>query len=208
MPAAALSSAGISLPELPWAPNALEPHISAETIGTHHGKHHRAYVEKARTMAAEAGMADRPIEEVILFAARDERHRPLFNNVAQAWNHAFYWKSLRPQATRPTGALLAKIEAGFGNVQALAEALKTAAVNQFASGWAWLVLDARRDLRIVTTSNAGNPLVEGQVPLLTIDVWEHAYYIDRREKRAAYVAAVVDHLLDWEFAARNLEGAA
>jgi Fe-Mn family superoxide dismutase len=134
--------------------------------------------------------------------------RTLFNSAAQAWNHAFYWSSLRPQGGRgPQGALAARIRAEFGDEERFAAAFKAAATGHFGSGWAWLVLDGKA-LKIVTTSNADTPTVHGQAPLLVIDVWEHAYYLDHRERRAAYVAGVVDHLLNWEFAARNFERAA
>jgi Fe-Mn family superoxide dismutase len=180
----------IELPPLPYSHDALEPYISARTLQTHHGKHHRAYVDKANALIGEdAGT----LEEIVRRSAADPAKKALFNNAAQAWNHAFYWRSLRPKAG-PAPRELAK----WG------EELKAAAVGHFGSGWAWLVHDGA-DLKVVTTANADTPLVHGMTPLLVIDVWEHAYYLDHQERRAAYVGAVVDHLLDWEFAAANLK---
>ena len=173
----------IELPELPYPVDALEPYISARTLSTHHGKHHRAYVDKANALNG-----DRPgsLDEIIIRAAGDSSKKALFNNAAQAWNHAFYWRSLRPKS----GA----IPREFSKV---AEELKAAAVGHFGSGWAWLVREGT-NLKVMTTSNADTPLVRGLAPLLVIDVWEHAYYLDHQERRAAYVAAVVDNLLDWD----------
>ena len=178
------------LPDLPYPVDALEPFISARTLQTHHGKHHRAYVEKANTLLGEdAGSA----EEVIARSARSPATKALFNNAAQAWNHAFYWKSLRPGGRRAPGEFAAHIER-----------LKAAAIGHFGSGWVWLVQEAG-EIKVVATSNADTPLIHGTTPLLVIDVWEHAYYLDRQERRADYVNAVVDHLLDWDFAAANLQ---
>jgi Fe-Mn family superoxide dismutase len=178
----------IELPPLPYPLAALEPHISARTLATHHGKHHRAYVDKTNLLAgAQAGS----LEEIMVRAAADPTQRALFNNAAQAWNHAFHWRSLTP--------LGGKAPRRFSEY---VEPLRAAAVGHFGSGWAWLVRDGS-ELKVVTTSNADTPLVRGQVPLLVIDVWEHAYYLDRQERRAAYVDAVVDHLLNWDFAEAN-----
>ncbi len=182
----------IELPPLPYPADALEPYISARTLATHHGKHHRAYVDKANALAADAGGT---LEALLVRAAGDASQKALFNNAAQAWNHAFYWRSLRPKGEK-TPATFAKH----------AEELKTAAKGHFGSGWAWLARDGS-SLRVLSTSNADTPLVHGLVPLLVIDVWEHAYYLDHQERRAEYVDAVVDHLLDWDFAAANLKAA-
>ena len=180
----------IELPQLPYSHDALEPFISARTLQTHHGKHHRAYVDKANALI---GSGAGTLEEIIARAAEDPSKKALFNNAAQAWNHAFYWRSLRPK-----GGAVPKEFAPY------VDELKAAAVGHFGSGWAWLVRNGS-ELRVVTTSNADTPIVHGQTPLLVIDVWEHAYYLDHQERRAAYVAAVVDHLLDWDFAAANLK---
>jgi len=179
----------IDLPDLPYPVDALEPYISARTLRTHHGKHHRAYVEKANALAGDSRSSP---EEIIISAAGDAAKKVLFNNAAQAWNHAFFWRSLRPKGPA-TPAEFAK----------WAEPLKTAALGHFGSGWVWLVREGG-ELKVVSTVNADTPLVHGQVPLLVIDVWEHAYYLDHQERRADYVGAVVDHLLDWDFAAANL----
>ena len=179
----------IELPELPYPADALEPFISARTLQIHHGRHHRAYVEKANTLV---GDIRGTLEELIVRSAADPSKKALFNNAAQAWNHAFYWRSLRPQ-----GGSVPREFAG------LREELKTKAIGHFASGWAWLVREGA-DLKVVTTSNADTPLLHGMTPLLVIDVWEHAYYLDRQERRAEYVNAVVDNLLDWDFAVANL----
>lgn len=175
----------IELPDLPYAADALEPYISARTLSIHHGKHHRAYVDKANALIGETGGS---LEEIIVRAAGDPAQQALFQNAAQAWNHAFYWRSLRPRGGR--------VPREFSK---WAEELKSAAIGHFGSGWAWLVRDGA-DLKVMTTSNAGTPLVYGLTPLLVIDVWEHAYYLDHQERRAAYVAGVVDKLLNWEFA--------
>jgi Fe-Mn family superoxide dismutase len=180
----------IDLPDLPYPHDALEPFISARTLQTHHGKHHRAYVDKTNALI---GDAPGSLEQIIIRAAGDSSKKALFNNAAQAWNHAFYWRSLRPKG--------GSVPQEFSR---FVEELKAAAIGHFGSGWAWLVREGA-DLRVVTTSNAATPFIHGQVPVLVIDVWEHAYYLDHQERRAAYVAAVVDHLLDWDFAAANLK---
>jgi Fe-Mn family superoxide dismutase len=180
----------IKLPELPYPADALEPHISARTLTTHHGKHHRAYVDKTNALIGDAGGT---LEQIILRAAGDSSKKALFNNAAQAWNHAFYWRSLRPKG--------GTIPREFSK---WTDELKAAATGHFGSGWAWLVRDGA-DMKVVTTSNADTPFIHGQTPLLVIDVWEHAYYLDHQERRAAYVGAVVDHLLNWDFAFANLK---
>jgi Fe-Mn family superoxide dismutase len=197
----------VQLPDLPFPYDALEPHISTSTLKTHHGKHHRAYVDKLNALVGSTVLAGGSLEAIVQVSAQRAGSDPsmvaVFNNAAQAWNHAFYWNSLRPQDARgPQGALAERIRAAFGDEARFAAAFKTAATGHFGSGWAWLVLDGAA-LRTVTTANADTPLVHGQAPLLVIDVWEHAYYLDHQERRAAYVAGVVDNLLNWEFAGRN-----
>ena len=199
----------IDLPNLPFAYNALEPFISEATLRTHHGKHHRGYVDKVNILVGDTDLAGASLEAIVeqsaLRAASDPSMALLFNNSAQAWNHAFYWNSLRPKgASGPHGALAARIHADFGDYASFVADFKAAATTHFGSGWAWLVLDGAA-MKIVTTANADTPIVHRQVPLLVIDVWEHAYYLDHQERRAAYVAGVVDNLLNWEFASRNLE---
>ena len=198
----------IELPTLDYSFDALEPHISGATLKTHHGKHHKAYVDKTNALIAGTPLAGASLEEIVRHAAQRRAHESamtkLFNQAAQAWNHSFYWRSLRPPNDgKPQGALGDAIRGTFGSLPQFADALKSAATEQFASGWAWLVLDGR-SLRIVTTSNADTPIVHGQRPLLTIDVWEHAYYLDYQNRRPDFVNAVIDKLLNWDFATENL----
>ena len=199
----------IELLALPYEYDALAPVISEATLRTHHGKHHRGYVDKLNALVRDTKLAGGPLETIAQYAAGRRAASPsmaaIFNNAAQAWNHAFYWRSLRPKGGRgPQGALADRIVADFNSHADFAAAFKSAAAGHFGSGWAWLVLD-QGTLKIVTTSNADTPIVRGQTPLLVIDVWEHAYYLDHQERRAAYVAGVVDSLLNWEFAERNFE---
>jgi Fe-Mn family superoxide dismutase len=196
-----------SLPSLPYPETALEPVISAETLQLHHGKHHKAYIDKANELVAGTRFEGLSLRQIMLATAGNPEHEALFDNVAQAWNHTFYWHSLRPRgAGMPPPALKAQIDSSFGSVMDLKHALATAAKELFGSGWAWLVADSKR-LRVVTTHNAGNPLVEHQVPLLAIDVWEHAYYLDVQNRRPDYVQGVLEQLINWEFAAANASGA-
>lgn len=201
----------IELPNLPYADDALEPHISAETLRLHHGKHHRGYVDKLNGLLRGTGFADKALEVIVQEYAKqsatNKEAASIFNNAAQAWNHAFYWHSLRPPGGRaPEGVLAAQIAATFGGLSACAQALMSASTGHFGSGWAWLVAD-QGALEIVTTANADTPIVHGLTPLLVIDVWEHAYYLDRHERRASYLAAVIDNLLNWEFAEANFSNA-
>jgi superoxide dismutase, Fe-Mn family len=197
----------ITLPKLPYAYAALEPHISRATLEFHHDKHHRAYVEKTKALAKEVHLEDQPLESIVKQTFGKERHAVLFNNAAQAWNHSFYWRSLRPHGGgRPQGPFADRIAADFGSYDSLAQQLAAAAIGRFGSGWAWLVLDGA-GLKVTTTSNADTPLAHGQAPLLTIDVWEHAYYLDRQNRRAEYVTAVIEHLLNWDFASQNFNQA-
>ena len=197
----------VTLPSLPYAYDALSPHISQETLEIHHGKHHRAYVDNVNRMVKDTRLAGLGLERLMQVAAGDSSLRTLLNNAAQAWNHAFLWRSLRPAGgSPPDGVLAERIRIDFGSHERLAEHLALAATTQFGSGWAWLVTDGQT-LKVVQTGNADTPLLHGQVPLLTIDVWEHAYYIDYRNRRDAYVKAVIDHLLNWEFARLGLEQA-
>ena len=194
----------IALPSLPYAYEALEPFISRTTLELHHGKHHKAYVEKARALAKEVRLADLSLELIIRQTARQERHRALFNNAAQAWNHAFYWRSLRPGGGgEPHGEVADRIKSDFGGYPAFMEQFAAAATGQFGSGWAWLVLD-RGKLKVITTANADTPIAHGLIPLLTIDVWEHAYYLDYQNRRGEYANAVINRLINWDFATRNL----
>jgi len=191
-----------TLPPLPYPENALDPVISANTLSFHYGKHHKAYVDKANELVAGTKMADMPLEEVIR-AAHAEKNQKLFNNAAQIWNHTFYWNCLAPKGGKPAGALAKRIESDLGGLDAFNKAFAKAAVETFGSGWAWLV-DKGGKLEIVSTSNAGTPLTTDATPLLTLDVWEHAYYVDYQNKRPDYAAAVIEKLLNWDFAAKNL----
>jgi Fe-Mn family superoxide dismutase len=195
-----------TLPKLPWDEGALDPVISARTIQLHHGKHHKAYVDKANELVAGTKMADMPLEEVVR-AAQAEKNQKLFDNAAQAWNHAFFWSCLRPGGAKPSGEIARRLDADLGGAEAFRKAFAKAAVECFGSGWAWLV-DRGGKLEIVATSNAATPLTSGATPLLTLDVWEHAYYLDYQNRRPEYVEAVIAKLLDWEFAGRQLADAA
>jgi Fe-Mn family superoxide dismutase len=191
------------LPSLPYADNALFPVISANTIGFHYGKHHRAYVDNLNKLIAGTEFADLSLEKIITKTAGKADKTAIFNNAAQAWNHAFYWKSMRTKGGgEPPAALKQKIEASFGSVDACKKELAGAAVSQFGSGWSWLALDGSK-ITVVKTGNADVPLTTGMKPLLTIDVWEHAYYLDYQNRRADYVNAVLDKLINWEFALQN-----
>ena len=191
------------LPPLPYADNALEPVISANTLGFHYGKHHKTYVDNLNKLVTATDLADLSLEEVITATAGKADKVGIFNNAAQIWNHTFYWNSLSPKGGgEPPAALKQKIEAAFGSVDACKKELATAATTQFGSGWAWLVKDGDK-LQVVKTGNADLPLTKGMKPLLTIDVWEHAYYLDYQNRRPDYVNAVLDKLINWGFAADN-----
>jgi Fe-Mn family superoxide dismutase len=192
------------LPPLPYADTALDPVITARTMGFHYGKHHRGYVNNLNKLVAGTDYADMPLQKIIIRTAGRPDKKAIFNNAAQAWNHAFYWQSLKPNGGgEPPAALKQQIEASFGTVAACKQELAGAAMSQFGSGWAWLVLDGKK-LRVEKTGNADVPLTAGMKPLLTIDVWEHAYYLDYQNRRADYVNAVIDRLINWEFAMQNV----
>lgn len=192
------------LPALPYAENVLEPIISTRTIGFHYGKHHKAYVDNLNKVVMETEYADLPLEKIIAGTAGRPENAAIFNNAAQTWNHSFYWKSMSPKGGgEPPVALKQKLEGSFGSVDACRKELATVAVSQFGSGWVWLVLDGDK-LKVIKTGNADVPLTTGMKPLLTIDVWEHAYYLDYQNRRADYVNAVLDKLINWEFALQNL----
>jgi Fe-Mn family superoxide dismutase len=195
--------AGFELAPLPYAEDALEPVISKRTLALHYGKHHRGYVEKLNKAVENTDLAHLALDEVVRRSARDTSLQGVFNNAGQAWNHHFYWRSLSPKGGRPDGELLKRIERDLGGYERFAEAMTKAATGQFGSGWAWLVLDKGK-LRIIATANADTPIVrDGQTPLLTLDVWEHAYYLDYQNRREEHVKKVIDKLLNWGFAAEN-----
>ncbi len=194
-------------PALPYAEDALEPFISAKTLSFHYGKHHVAYITNYNNLVAGTPLESLSLEEVITQTAADPQKIAIFNNGAQAWNHSFYWNCLAPNGGgEPSGELGAKIVTDFGSFDKFKEELKSAAATQFGSGWAWLVLDGQT-LKVVKTGNAQTPSTSGQKPILTIDVWEHAYYLDYQNRRPDYVATVIDNLLNWEFAAKNFHAA-
>jgi Fe-Mn family superoxide dismutase len=194
-----------TLPELPYAPNALEPHITANTIGFHHGKHHQAYVTNLNNLIQGTPLENESLEDIIKATAGDTSKAGVFNNGAQVWNHTFYWHSMAPNGGgEPTGAIKTKIEEEFGSYAAFKEAFKTAGTTQFGSGWAWLVLEDGK-LKITKTSNADTPMVHGQKALLTADVWEHAYYLDYQNRRPDYLEIFLNHLVNWDFANKNLQ---
>ncbi len=194
----------IILPELPYAKDALAPVISANTLEFHHGKHHRAYVDNLSKLIAGTDLADADLETIIRKVAGDPARAGIFNNAAQVWNHSFYWKCLKAGGGgTPTGAVAAKINAAWGSYEKFAEELKNAGVTQFGSGWAWLILEGGQ-LKITKTANADTPIARGVKPLLTLDVWEHAYYLDYQNRRPDYLAAVIGRLIDWDFVNANL----
>ncbi|MEX3816091.1 superoxide dismutase [Paraburkholderia sp. BR13439] len=198
-----LPNSPLTYPSLPYAEDALEPIISAKTIGFHYGKHHKAYFDNIARMVANTPYADMSLEQLVMATAGQPEREALFNNAAQAWNHTFYWNSMTPSAKAPQGAFMAMIERDFGSFDNLKKELATTSSSQFGSGWGWVVVD-RGHLKVVKTSNADVPFVHGMQPLLTIDVWEHAYYLQYQNRRPDYVAAVLDKLVNWEFAASNL----
>jgi len=193
------------LPPLPFANDALEPHISAKTFEFHHGKHHAAYVNNLNGLIKDTDLASKSLEELIRLAAADlPAKQGIFNNAAQVWNHTFFWNCLtKDGGGQPGPRLLARIEADFGSFDAFKTEFKNAAVTQFGSGWAWLVEDSGK-LKITKTSNADLPLAHGQKALLTVDVWEHAYYLDWQNRRPDFVQAFLDHLVNWSFVEANL----
>lgn len=196
-----------TLPPLPFAKDALAPHISAETFDFHHGKHHNAYVVKLNELIAGTPHENASLEEIILASAKDDSKKVLFNNAAQHWNHSFFWHCLKPNGGgKPSGDIAARIERDFGSYEKFAEEFKNAALTQFGSGWAWLVADTSGKLKITKTANAELPMTAGDTALLTVDVWEHAYYIDYQNRRPDFVQTFLDKMANWEFAAANLAG--
>lgn len=195
---------GHMLPPLPYGPADLEPVISARTVGLHHGTHQQGYVDTLNKLVEGTRFAGLSLEQTIRATAGIAEHTAIFDNAAQAWNHAFYWHSLRAPGGGPAPPRLAiRIDTSWGSLSAFREALKASALAQFGSGWTWLVQDGSR-LRILNTPNADTPLVLQVRPLLAIDVWEHAYYLDHQNRRAEYLTGVIDTLLNWDFAAENL----
>ncbi|MFK7866961.1 MAG: superoxide dismutase [Alphaproteobacteria bacterium] len=197
----------VALPDLPYKIDALAPHISAETLGFHHGKHHNAYVVKTNELIQGTPLENASLDE-IMHAAHKDNNQGLFNQAAQIWNHSFYWHSMAPNGGgKPTGAIAAKIDADFGSYDEFAAQFKNAGATQFGSGWAWLVLD-NGTLKVEKSLNADTPAVrDGVTPILTMDVWEHAYYLDYQNLRPKYMETFLNSLVNWEFANSNLASA-
>lgn len=194
----------ITLPELPFAKDALDPHISSKTLDFHYGKHHNAYVTNLNKMIAGSELENLDLEAIIKKVAGDASKAGIFNNAAQVWNHSFYWNCIKPNGGgRPTGELASKIDAAFGSFEKFVEEFKNAGATQFGSGWAWLVSDGGQ-LKIMKTANADLPLAHNLNALLTVDVWEHAYYLDYQNRRPDYLSTFVEKLINWDFVASNL----
>ena len=194
----------IELPALPYEADALEPYIGATTLGFHHGKHHQTYVTNTNNLIKGTDLENASLEAIIAASTNNAEKVGLFNNAAQVWNHTFYWSCMKKGGGgAPTGAIAAKINEDFGSYDAFAEAFKNAGLTQFGSGWAWLVLEDGK-LKITKTPNADTPMAHGQKAILTVDVWEHAYYLDYQNKRADYIDTFLKHLVNWDFANANL----
>jgi Fe-Mn family superoxide dismutase len=195
------------LPQLPYGENALEPVISARTISFHYGKHHAGYVDTLNKLVEGTSFAGRPLEEVVLQAAKDPASAAIFHNAAQVWNHNFYWLSIAAKGGgEPSGKLKRSIERDFGTFKDFRTVFTKAAVGEFGSGWVWLIVNREGKLEITVTSNADTPLTDGKKPLITLDLWEHAYYLDFHNRRADYIASWFDKLVNWRFAEQNLVG--
>jgi len=202
--AAQTKSHSLSLPPLPYSPNALAPFISENTISFHYGKHHQAYVDNTTKLVAGTEFENATLEDIIRKTAGKADRVNLFNNAAQVFNHTFYWNSMKPGGGGPPhGKIAEKINESFGSYQKFVEAFSAAAASQFGSGWAWLVQEGSK-LQVIKTSNADTPITTSARPLLTIDVWEHAYYLDYQNRRGDYIKAFVERLLNWDFAEKNL----
>jgi len=203
-PAVAKGAMPIQLPPLPYPDTALAPHISSNTLGFHYGKHHKAYVDNTNNLIKGTELESASLEAIIKAAAAKPETKKLFNNAAQVWNHTFYWKSMRPKGGgAPSGKLKEMIERDFGGLDGFKKEFANAGATQFGSGWAWLVLDGGK-LKCAKTPNAETPLTTAATPLLTMDVWEHAYYLDWQNRRPDYITAFLERLINWEFAAENL----
>jgi Fe-Mn family superoxide dismutase len=195
------------LPPLPYDKTALAPFISAETLEFHYGKHHQTYVDTLNKLLEDTPDADKSLEELIIATHHDDAKTAVFNNAAQVWNHTFFWSCMKKAGGgEPDGDLKKAIDRDLGGYKEFAAGFKEAATTQFGSGWAWVVFDAGK-LKIIKTANAINPVAGGQTALVTCDVWEHAYYLDYQNRRAEFVEAFLDHLINWEFVAQNLEKA-
>ncbi len=195
----------LTLPDLSFPTNSLEPYISAKTFEFHHGKHHKAYVDNGNKLIAGTEFENQDPESIVKKVVGDTSKAAIFNNVAQAWNHSFFWKCMKPKGGgAPTGPVAQKIQADFGSFEKFAEELKNAGVTQFGSGWAWLVQKGAK-LEIMKTANADTPIAHGINPLLTVDVWEHAYYLDYQNRRPDFIQAFIENIINWDFVNSNLK---
>jgi Fe-Mn family superoxide dismutase len=195
----------ITFPDLPYPKDALEPYISARTLEFHHGKHHKTYVDNANKMISGTPHENEDSETIIKRCYRDQSKIGIFNNVAQAWNHSFFWRCMKKGGGKPpVGEIAERIERDLGGYEKFAEEFKNAGATQFGSGWAWLVLDSSK-VKVVKTPNAENPLAEGKKPLLVVDVWEHAYYLDYQNRRPDFLTAFIGNLINWEFVNSQLK---
>jgi len=195
----------IKLPPLPFDKNALEPHISAQTLEFHYGKHHNAYVTNLNNLIKDTDLADKSLEEIIIATAGDAEKAGIFNNAAQVYNHTFYWNSITPNGgVQPKGLLFGDMVRDFGSYEEFKQAFKTAGATLFGSGWVWLVANNGK-LEIMKTSNADTPIAHGKIPLITMDVWEHAYYLDYQNRRPDYIDMFLDNLVNWDFAEAEYE---
>jgi superoxide dismutase, Fe-Mn family len=194
-----------SLPPLPYQDDALAPVISANTISFHYGKHHRAYFDNLNKLVEGTELASKSLDDVVKATHGDASKTAIFNNAAQAWNHTLYWNSMSPKGGgTPSGALADKIKDSFGDFAKFRQEFANAAITQFGSGWAWLVIGPDKKLQVIKTGNAETPMAQGTTCLLTCDVWEHAYYLDYQNRRPDYVNAWLDKLVNWDFAAKQL----
>lgn len=195
----------ITIPELPFTKDALEPYISSRTLDFHYGKHHNAYVVNTNKLLENHALKDKTLEEIIESTAGDSSQAGLFNNAAQVWNHTFYWSSIKPKGGgQPTGKIADRINKDLGGYDKFVASFQTAGVGQFGSGWAWLVVNKNGKLEVIKTANADTPLARGLKPVLTLDVWEHAYYLDYQNRRPDYVKSLMENLLNWDFANSNI----
>jgi Fe-Mn family superoxide dismutase len=202
--AAAAAAATLELPALPYAQNALEPHISANTLSYHYGKHHKGYYDKVNTLVQGTPLAGKPLDAIVKESAKNKAQQKLFNSAAQAWNHNFYWQSMKAKGGgAPSGELATRIDKDFGSYDAFKTQFIQIGSDHFSNGWVWLVLEKNK-LKLIDTHDADTPVVHGVKPLLVSDVWEHAYYLDYKNLRKDYLTAFVDHLLNWEFVGQNL----
>ena len=187
-----------TLPDLPYAQDALAPHMGEETLQLHHGKHHQTYVTNLNNLIAGTELENKSLEEIVVASSKDPAKSGIFNNAGQHWNHSLFWRTMKKGGGgKPSGEMLKRIEHDFGSFETFAEQFKQAGVTQFGSGWAWLSMDGDK-LKVTKTANGSNPLVDGAKPLLGVDVWEHAYYLDYRNRRPDYLAAFLNHLVNWE----------